>query len=306
MTMRRFSARLAILAGLVLLLAIPAFAGDAVITNGIDLWVTPATGGGTFYDFSKDPLPAGFFCSSGAPFTGKIVFKGAPVLTNPANALRGADTIIQRLDDAAFAKSLPAITPFAIRGVDGIERKVGPAFFRGREVAVTRLQVKALSFVGVSPVETGCGAYTVRTTLVGEQPVTQMVIVRETENGGTFYAPLALNARLIFTPVGGGTPIEAMRSIRFAAKPLSVWTDVPGKRASVGGFVAVDTDGNGRADVMLPGTSNFAAGFKGGPPATRGGLPTKVPYGSPPYCGGTGVNYNPTDCHATTPPAGDP
>src|SRR4051812_37935201 len=104
MTMRRLSSHLAILGTLAVLLAVPAFAGDAVITNGIDLWRTPPAGG-TFVDFSKEPLPAGFFCPNSAPFTDKVVLRGVPIKTKPANALREADTIIQRLDDAAFTKS---------------------------------------------------------------------------------------------------------------------------------------------------------------------------------------------------------
>src|SRR5436305_8000512 len=54
MTMWRLSSYVAILAILAVLLAVPAFAGGAVITNGIDLWKTPAAGG-TFVDFSKHP-----------------------------------------------------------------------------------------------------------------------------------------------------------------------------------------------------------------------------------------------------------
>jgi len=298
MTMRRLSSHVAILAGLAVLLAVPAFAGDAVITNGIDLWKTPAAGG-TFVDFSKQPLPAGFFCPNSAPFATKVVLQGVPIKTQPANALRGADTIIQRLDDAAFAKSLPAITPFPMRGSDGNVRQVDASFFSGQDVATTRVQVKAISFVGVRTVETGCGSYRVKASLAGEQPVTEMIIVRENENGGSFFAPLTLNIRLTFTPVKGGAPLELVRTIRFPAKPLSVWTEVPAKRTTFASFVGVDTDADGVIDLMLPGTSNFSAGFKGGP--THSHVPnTKIPYNSPPYCDGTGVNYAP-DCHGTVP-----
>lgn len=51
-------------------------------------------------------------------------------------------------------------------------------------------------------------------------------------------------------------------------------------------------------DLMLPGTSNFAAGFKGG----HHGPITKM-YQGIPYCDGTGAYYAP-DCHSTV-PAGD-
>jgi hypothetical protein len=294
--MRKSSSHIAILAALALLLAVPAFAGDAVITNGVDLWRTPAAGG-TFADFAKEPLPAGFFCANSAPFTGKIVFRGVPIKTKPANAFREADTIIQRLDDAAFTKSLPAISPFLMRGNDGVVRQVGSDFFRGREATTTRVQVKAISFVGVQPVKTGCGSFQVRASLAGEQPVTEMVIVRDHDRGGSFYAPLSLNIKLTFTPVGGGAPAEAVRSIRFPAKAFSAWTDVTGKRAAYNGFVGVDSDADGVVDLMLPGTSNFAAGFKGNPSVGRGPA-TKATYIGVPYCDGIG-DYYAEDCHAT-------
>lgn len=298
MNRRRLSSHIAILAGLALLLAVPALAGDAVITNGIDLWRTPATGG-TFVDFAREPLPAGFFCAGSSPFTGRVVFGGVPVKTKPASALGEADTIIQRLDDAAFTKSLPAIHPFALRGTDGTVRRVGASFFRGQEVATTRIQVKAISFAGVQPVATGCGSFEVKASLFGEQPITEMIIVRDREDGGRFFAPLALNVRLAFSPVAGGAPVEVVRSIEFPAKALSVWTDVPGRRAAFAGFVGVDSDADGAVDMMLPGTSNFAAGFKGVPAGGRRAA-AKVAYVGVPYCGGSGAYYD-QHCHQTGP-----
>jgi hypothetical protein len=311
--MRRLSSHVVILAALALLFAVPALARDAVITNGIDLWRTPAAGG-TYADFAKQPLPAGFFCAGSAPFTGKIVFTGMPIKTKPANVLREADTIIQRLDDAVFTKNLVTIKPFPMRGTDGNVHQVGASFFQGREVATTRVQVKAISFVGVQPVKTSCGSFLVKASLAGEQPVTEMFIVREHETGGSFYAPLSLNIKLTFSPMSGGAPLEVVKSIRFPAKPLSVWTEVPEKRAVYNGFVSVDSNSSGVMDLMLPGTSNFAAGFKGGPSGGRGpaakALAQQLPYGgSPyggapytgtPYCDGTGAEYAP-DCHQTVP-----
>jgi hypothetical protein len=294
--MRRLLSHVAILA---LLVAVPAFAGSGVITNGIDLWQTPGDGG-TFVDFARQPLPAGFFCASSAPFTGRVVFAGVPVKTAPVGALGGADTIIQRLDDAVFTKGLPAFRPFALRGPDGTVRKVRAAAFRGREVATTRIQVRAIAFAGVEPVKTGCGAYDVKASLAGDQPVTEMVIVRDRADGGRFFAPLTLNVRLTFTPVAGGVPVEMVRSIEFPAKALSVWTEVPRGRAAFNGFVGVDSDADGGVDMMLPGTSNFAAGFKGLPAAGRRGAPSKATAVITPYCDGTGIYYA-EHCHETGP-----
>jgi hypothetical protein len=222
-----------------------------------------------------------------------------PVKTKPASALGEADTIIQRLDDAVFTKGLPAIDRFALRGNDGAVRQVGAAFFRGQEVSTTRIQVKAISFASVQPVKTGCGSFDVKASLAGDQPITRMIIVRDREDGGRFYAPLALNVKLTFTPVAGGAPVEVMRSIRFPAKALSVWTDVPGRRAAYNSFVSVDSDADGAVDVMLPGTSNFAAGFKGNPSGGRGAA-EKV-YGGVPYCDGSGYYYDAEHCHDAGP-----
>lgn len=264
MTMRRSPSHVAILAGLVLLFAVPALAGDAVITNGIDLWRTPGTGG-TFVDFSRNP-----------------------------KALGKTDTIIQRLDDAVFTKNLTAFNPIALRSSDGIVRQIGASSFRGQEVAITRIQVKAISFASVRPVETGCGLAEVKASLAGEQPITEMIIVRDGGNGGHFYAPLALNVRLTFTPIAGGAPVEVVRNIQFPAKAFSSWTDAPGRRVAYNSFVSIDSDSDGTMDVMLPGTSNFAAGSKGSPSGGRGAI-AKANY-STPYCEGTGI-YHAEHCH---------
>ena len=184
---------------LVVLLVAPAFAAERVIYNGIDLWQTKGNGS-TFRDFSKAPIPAGFFCAKSAPFTGKIVFRGVPVATN--GSLGVTDTIVQRLDDAVFNEN---------------------------GTAVTRLQVRALSFEGTAPIKTSCGLFKVRVTLDGEQPVTHMRIIRNDENGGHFLSPIWVNVKLIFTPVSGPSrePLELSRKLRFAADSKAVWSDKP-------------------------------------------------------------------------------
>jgi hypothetical protein len=307
MTMQRFSPRVLVLVVLSLLLALPALAGSAAITNGIDLWRTPGNGS-TFVDFSQEPLPAGFFCASSAPFTGRVVFAGVPVKTQPAGVLGNADTVIQRLDDAPFAKGL-AVRPLGIRQADGTLRQVDASSFRGQEMATTRLQVKAISFASTQPVRTGCGSFTVKASLAGAQPVTQMVILRDNEGGGRFYAPLSLNVKLTFTPTGGGPALETVRQVRFPAKPLSVWSEAPSREVVYDSFVRVDSDADGAVDVMLPGTSNFAAGFKDLPARGRRGPAQKLlsdspeyeqPYDGIPYCGGT-TRYYAVHCHGIEP-----
>jgi hypothetical protein len=220
-----------------LLTALPALAADRVVQSGIDPWYTPGNGR-TFIDFATIPLPAGFFCFKSEPFAGRIVFRGVPVATGEAKVLGNTDTIIQRLDEAVFDKN---------------------------GVANTRVQVRVLHFESVQPIKTACGDYKVEVRLNGEQPVTKMRIVRENDHGGRFYAPIAVNGKLVFTPVRGGSSeiLEITRNVRFPADQGIAWADHSGLTQGVrrAGFVKVDTDNDRLPDTFLPGTSsNFAAG----------------------------------------------
>lgn len=230
------------LALLVSIVAAPALAADRVIQNGIDVWVTKGDGS-TFVDFSRNPIPAGFFCASSAPFTGKVAFRGVPIVTGTPGALRNADTIVQRLDDAAFDK---------------------------REVATTRIQVRALSLKSIEPIRTACGSFDLSVSLDGPQPTTRMRIVRDNENGGRFSAPLALNTKVTFTPVGrpNAETFELAMPIRFPATPNVPWHSKT-SAATFGGFVLVDTDGDRTPDTYLPGSSNFIAGKESKPIASN-------------------------------------
>ena len=224
------------LLGVVLLgfcLVSPVFAADRVIQNGIDVWVTMGHGS-TFMDFAKTPLPMGFFCPDSAAFTGKVAFRGEPIVTGTPGELGKADTIVQRLDDAEFNR---------------------------RGVAVTRIQVRALSLRSIQPIQTSCGKFDVSVALEGVQPITRMRIVRENEQGGRYSAPLSLNIRATFTPVGrlGGEALEVVLPVRFPAAPNSSWSTTV-NAPTPAGFVLVDTDGDRSPDTYLPGRSNFAAG----------------------------------------------
>ena len=211
-----------------------ATADGVVIERGIDIWHTPADAS-TRADFRMDPIPAGFFCRDSRPFQGSLVFQGAPVETQPADALAGADTVIHRLDDVAFD---------------------GPG---ARE---TRIQVAALSLVSMLPVETRCGQFNVRATLAGEQPVTHMQIAYDGIQGGTYAAPLDLVVRLVFTPVGdnGLEPRQLVQKIALNPAPDSRWTHASGRRG-FDGHILVDTDGDHRPETLLPGpTGDFYPG----------------------------------------------
>jgi len=234
--------KISVLVGCVILASLPVMAADRVITNGIDPWNT-AGDGMTFADFSKHPLPAGFFCANSSPFAEKVALRGVPLATGAPGDLKRTDTIIQRLDDAAFNK---------------------------QGVAVTRLQVRALQFEGLAPIKTSCGLFKVGVTLNGEQPITRMTIVRENDLGGTYIAPIAVNIKIFFTPVGrpATEALELDRQLRFPPAKHARWTFEAGPGgARHAGMVLVDTDADQRLDTYLPGTSNFAAGWT----ATRPG-----------------------------------
>lgn len=225
--------KIVLVLALVLLAVSPVFAADRVIYNGSDLWTTPGDGR-TFADFSLDPIPAGFFCPNSEAFTGRVVFKGAPLAMDRPGT---TDTIVQRLDDAAFNKA---------------------------GVATTRIQVRALSLESVAPIKTACGVFKAVVSLEGEQPITRMRIVRDNAKGGRYMAPLALNVRVSFVPAGlsaSAEKLEIRQQVRFDATP-NAWTGaVPGV-AREKGFLRVDTDGDQVADTFVPGTSNFIPGLR--------------------------------------------
>ncbi|HYL06339.1 MAG TPA: hypothetical protein VE075_09885, partial [Thermoanaerobaculia bacterium] len=166
----------AVVAVLALLGATAAAAAPAApIQKGVDLWMTVT--GFARTNFADDPIPAGFFCSASQAFAGTITFKGMPLAVDPPNSLGKMDTAVRRLDDAVF---------------------------NDQGEAATRIQLMALSLASTQAIETSCGKYDVAVSLApGEQPITTMRLFRTQPLGGTYSAPLALNVRLVFTPVSG-------------------------------------------------------------------------------------------------------
>ncbi len=228
-----------LLALAVLLLAGVSYASaDPVIQRGIDTFTTTSSGT-TFYDFAQSPIPAGFFCKGSPAFTGRVTFRGLPLETGVPGQLRNADTVIERLDDAAFDRN---------------------------GVAVTRIQFKALSMVSINPIRTGCGAFHVYVKLDGPQRVTTMKIYRTEQDGGHFVAPLAVNVRLTFIPVKKGRNtrnLELTNSFTFPAEPLP-WSLTAGARTKRISSAVVDTNGDLTPDTSLAGTSNFWPGWTPG------------------------------------------
>jgi len=219
-----------------LLLGLSPLAADPVIRHGIDIFTTTANGT-TSYDFAQNPIPAGFFCKGSKAFTSRVALKGLPLATGTPGQLWDTDTIIERLDDAAFD---------------------------ARGVAVTRIQMRALSLVSIAPIKTACGSFHVYVSLGGKQRVTTMNIYRTQEGGGNFVAPLAVNARLTFIPVKPGRNKAAQKlaldgSFTFPASPLP-WSHAGSAMAKRIGSVIVDTNGDLIPDTALPATSNFSPG----------------------------------------------
>jgi hypothetical protein len=200
------------------------------VYGGLDSWITKGDGT-SFVDFSRQPIPAGFFCAGSKAFTGKVVWLGAAISTDDPRV--AVDTLVQRLDDVTFDE-------------------------RGR--GVSRLQMKALNLESVAPIQTDCGAYNVRANLAGRQPITRMQIFLEGNDGGRYLAPLALNAKLTFTPADrGGRSLELRRSLRLGADARAQWA-FNREKARPQGTIQVDTDGDGIPDTALPRSSNFSAG----------------------------------------------
>ncbi|HEV2843531.1 MAG TPA: hypothetical protein VG477_01685, partial [Thermoanaerobaculia bacterium] len=207
---------------------------DPAIKPGIDVFRTLG-GGKTYYDFAKNPIPAGFFCKSSARFTSRVALRGLPVETAIPGQLQEMDTIIERMDEAVFDPS---------------------------GVAETRIRFRALSIVSAAPIKTSCGAFHVYVTLAGKQPVTKMRIHRNQELGGSFHAPLAANVRLTFVPVKGrnSRKLELKGSVNFPGQAIP-WSFRDGTEIKQIASAVVDTDGDLTPDTRLPGTSNFAAGY---------------------------------------------
>ena len=251
-----------------LLVSLSPLAADTVIHRGVDTFTTIANGK-TFYDFAQNPIPAGFFCKSSAAFTGRMTFKGVPLETGAPGQLHGADTVIERLDDATFDAT---------------------------STAVTRIQFRALSLVSITPLKTACGDFHVYVTLAGKQRETTMRIYRTSEGGGKFLAPLAVDVRLSFIPVNpdrgkSARQLSLAGSFTFPATPMP-WSTTGQAGAKRIGSVLIDTNGDLVPDTLVFGGSNFAPGWVPG-------APRKVLAG-----GGSCTICEPQTCH-TDPATGE-
>ncbi len=217
------------------LLAAPVLTADTVISRGTDAFTTTGDGS-TFVSFAGNPLPAGFFCPGSAPFTDTIALKGKPIATD-SKKLSAIDTIVERLDDAAFDD---------------------------KGVAVTRVRLQALSLVGTAPIQTSCGSYRVVVGLAGQQRETVMRITRESELGGTYVSPLAVDTRVVFVPIKGNTsPRRTVSvSINFPSHAPTPWALVSTTELAVQKPFLIDANGDGKPETSVSGAGNFLAGAR--------------------------------------------
>ena len=162
----------------------PALAQPVVITAGNDAWRTGV--GGTNFEFSSDPIPAGFFGEGSEPFDRRISLRGAPLNTDPP-LFPGFDTV-----DAIVAR------------LDATELDVG-------ESGDVAIQLIALSLVNVDPIavyyegQHDPEEWNVKVCLTDFPPVPPegqglMTITRTHDDGGTFDAQsLPVIPKFIFT-----------------------------------------------------------------------------------------------------------
>jgi len=247
------------LAALVLLAA-PAAAGS--IGPGIDVFTTPDDGTTTL-DFGPSgnvgSLPADFFCTGSAAFTGKIAMKGAPLATNPANALGSTDTVIYRSSTATFD---------------------------GSNAATATIRVVALSLVNSQPLNITCSdgnhVFGVRLNIdpstVGNSAYDTTMSIQasdSTASGGTFSisssAPLQVPGKLTFT---SGSLVRTASDTVNLSITGTPWSSTVG----TGGIthtsaLSIDTTGGGTPDTQFPGTNGFAPGWQ----HTGSGCPCPVP-----------------------------
>ena len=172
---------------LLVIAAIPAMAERPIdrVPAGVDYRQTLSSGA-TAYDFSTNPIPAGFFCAGSAPFKGRVNFEGVPLHTEPAGILGTTDTIIERLSDAVFDDNGTART-----------------LIRGR----------ALNLRGTDTLKTSCGGFKVTANLTDNQPTSPMVFHSEHKYGGTFDAQLRLRVQVNFTNVRTGKKFSLTRDV---------------------------------------------------------------------------------------------
>jgi hypothetical protein len=222
-----------------LLLVMPAMAAPPTITHGIDIF---STSGGTRADFTSNPLPADFFCTGSAAFSGSIPLTGAPLTTVPAGIAGSTDTVVERLADGVFSSSGSTTIPVVIRA----------------------LQLRGSSNLTVFCPAEGNTDWRVDVCLCGLQPQTSITATIDPACGacGVFNGTLQVNACLRFTRVDTGATAGPVRQTITLGISKMPWCYKPGLRETViSQPFSVDTNCDGQPDLTLPGTTNFHPGW---------------------------------------------
>jgi hypothetical protein len=150
------------------------------VAPGDDIWATPC-GGGSYSDFSGNPIPADFFDPGSDPFSGQVPFGGDPGLVGlvpPAQPPSDVDTIVRR---------------------DGT---VGP--FTCGDSQTVAIEIISLSLVSCAPVtvEYNGGAtselWDVRVCLDNPQTPGTMQLNHECPEGGSYSSSLPVQVQLQF------------------------------------------------------------------------------------------------------------
>lgn len=242
----RTAFRAAGLLALSALLALPALA-QTTVRRGIDTFTTPADGQ-TVIDFSSNPIPAGFFCTNSAPFTGVVPLKGVPLPTSPAGITGGADTIVERLSDGVFGTT-------------------GTASF---SIVLRALRLTGINAITVDCPGQGPTTWQVDVCACGLQPTTKVTVQIDPACGtcGKANGNLLLTVCVTFTEVNTGRragPIT--QNINLALNNMD-WCYRPGPgQTVVSQSFGVDTNCDNQPDLTLPPMSNF---FPGRGCATQG------------------------------------
>jgi hypothetical protein len=161
------------------------------IEPGIDLYTTPC-GGASFWDFSGNPLPPGFFdtgSDTGSdPFGGRVVFGGRPLDPDPTSPLGLTDTIVRRTEGASLPNRFDSAT--------------------------VPIELVALSLASCSPItvtfDGGARTELWNVSLCLSVGRGNMSISNTCDfnDGGTFVWALQVVPRLmVFTPVSGGPQV---------------------------------------------------------------------------------------------------
>lgn len=229
-----------IIATLIFLFIFPQTASSLTVTAGYDIFRT--TGAGK--DFSKTPIPGGFFDPGSKDFSGLMVLEGLPItefmgITLPTPSASApenqVDTIIHRLSDAVL----------------------GPI----GSTSTIPVQMVALSLRSTTPIEIENSSQMIELWDViinaPRNPVNSMVISLDYATGGTYDAIIPVDGIFYFTRRSDhAVRVLDAAMVGFPTLLFEIdnarWASFPVEPAPSGNFLVTDIDGL---------TSNFVPGY---------------------------------------------